>query len=321
MASEEPEAAEYDVTVVGGGPAGCSAAIFTARYGLDTLVFDRGRSSIQRCAHLANYLGFPAGIGVGTFYDLMHDQVEEAGGEVIADLVESVRRDELADGGEGVDEGERDVRFVVETQDGRRVRTRRVVAATRYDGEYLRELCGDDLFVTHERGDDAHEHVDRSYPEADGTTPIPGLYVASPSEAADRQAIVAAGRGAEVGLQVVEDVRRERGFPDSIATHYDWIRREAELTDEWVGRDRWREWFDDHLPGETDAESATDEDRPRELREREIDRRFDTYLPAEEVERRNERGQERLLAHVDDDVVLRAADEIRRERQSTEAGD
>jgi len=52
---------DHDVVVVGGGPAGCAAGVFTARYGLDTMIFDRGRSSIQRCAYLENYLGFPRG--------------------------------------------------------------------------------------------------------------------------------------------------------------------------------------------------------------------------------------------------------------------
>lgn len=50
---------DYDVVIVGGGPAGCSAGVFTGRYGLDTVIFDRGRSSLRRCAYLENYLGFP----------------------------------------------------------------------------------------------------------------------------------------------------------------------------------------------------------------------------------------------------------------------
>jgi len=40
---------------VGGWPAGCSASVFTARYGLDTVAFDRGRSSLRQCAHPENY--------------------------------------------------------------------------------------------------------------------------------------------------------------------------------------------------------------------------------------------------------------------------
>lgn len=95
---------DYDVVIVGGGPAGCSAGIFAARYGLETVIFDRGRSSIQRCAHLENYLGFPAGIDIETLYALMHDHAEVAGCEYVSDLVESVTRTDDGDG------------FVVETE-------------------------------------------------------------------------------------------------------------------------------------------------------------------------------------------------------------
>lgn len=63
----------YDVVVVGGGPAGCSAGIFLACEGIDTAIFDRGRSSIARCVNVENYLRFPAGIDVDTLYDRMHD--------------------------------------------------------------------------------------------------------------------------------------------------------------------------------------------------------------------------------------------------------
>lgn len=101
-------------------------------------------------------------------------------------------------------------------------------------------------------------HFERGYAAAtDGTTPIEGLYVASPSVEADRQAIMAAGRGARVGLTLVEDVRRERGYPDSFTDHYDWVRREAELDEEWS--DRWREYFDDRVPDEERRIEATRE--------------------------------------------------------------
>ena len=81
---------EYDVVVVGGGPAGCSAGVFTARDDLDTVVFDRGNSSLRRCAYLENYLGFPAGIDIETFSALAQDHAETAGCEVVDDLVVGV---------------------------------------------------------------------------------------------------------------------------------------------------------------------------------------------------------------------------------------
>jgi len=149
---------DHDVAVVGGGPAGTSAAIFTARYGLDTVVFDRGRSSLARCAVLENYLGFPGGVDVGTFYDLAHDHVEWAGAGVIDDLVERV---EECEDGEG---------FCIRPQEGEPVTAERVVAATRYDGTYLRPLGGDEMFETVEHDGEERDRFDRSYPDDDGRT-------------------------------------------------------------------------------------------------------------------------------------------------------
>jgi glycine/D-amino acid oxidase-like deaminating enzyme len=283
-----------DVAVVGGGPAGCAVGVFTARYGLDTLLFDRGRSSIARCAHLENYLGFPGGIDVETLYDLVHDHATEAGCEIRDDLVESVDRE-----GDG---------FVVTTADGDSVAARRVVAATRYDAEYLRGLDDEAaMFETYEYDGEERERFDTDYPDHDGTTPVEGLYVASPS-AESLQALVVAGRGARVGGQVIEDVRRQRGYPEGVATHVDWMRVAAERGDEWADRDRWREWYATRLPA--------DHDPSPERREREIDRRLETYLTDDEIERRRERAHDRLLEHVDDDRILAAARDIESRREA-----
>ena len=284
---------DHDVVVVGGGPAGCSAGVFTARYGLDTVVFDRGRSSIQRCAHLENYLGFPAGIDIETLYKLIHDHAEEAGCEIVPDLVESV--------------GQADDGFVVEPEEGDSVTARRVVAATRYDGEYMRGLNDDSaMFEEYEHDGEIHETFDSEYADHDGTTPVDGLYVASPASEADRQAIMAAGRGARVGLRVVEDAREQRGYPEAVVDHYDWMREESTLEGEWSDRDRWREWFDEQVPDDHDL----DEDRRVKLRERDIDRSFETYLSDDGIEQRGERGQKRLLEHVDDDLIREYAADL-----------
>ncbi|UIO99496.1 NAD(P)/FAD-dependent oxidoreductase [Halobaculum sp. CBA1158] len=298
MSTTETESAhdyDHDIVIVGGGPAGCSAGVFTARYGLDTIIFDRGRSSIQRCAHLENYLGFPAGIDIEMFYELMHEHAETAGCEIVPDLVDSV---EQADDEEG---------FVVTPQEGEAVTARRVIAATRYDGEYMRGL--DDaaaMFEPH----DGDEHFDRTYAASNGTTPVDRLYVASPSKAADRQAIMAAGYGARVGLQVIEDIHRDRGYPDAIVEHYDWLRRDTELEGEWGDRDRWREWIDGQFTDEHDL----NEDQRVAIREEYIDRRFDTYLSTDETAHRKERGQKALLKHIDDGLILDAARDIEADR-------
>jgi hypothetical protein len=46
------------------------------------------------------------------------------------------------------------------------------------------------------------------------------------------------------------------------------------------------------------------------LRERDIDRRLSTYVTDDEIGRRTERGQRRLLDHVDDELVLERARKI-----------
>jgi hypothetical protein len=246
----------------------------------------------------------------------MHDHAEEAGCDVVADLVESV---EPLDDRDSDDDGDGDgpAGFVVRTQEGLAVTARRVVAAARYDGEYMRGLDDEDaMFETHEHDGETHEHFDKGYADEDGTTPVEGLYVAAPYETG-YQASMAAGRGARVGITVVEDARRERGVPEALANHYDWTRRERELTEEWADRDRWREYIHDRLPDD----HGLDEEQLVEMREREIDRRFETYLDDDEVERRTRRGQKRLLEHVDDDAVLAAARRIEAERSASEAGD
>ncbi|MCL4371194.1 MAG: NAD(P)/FAD-dependent oxidoreductase [Chloroflexi bacterium] len=53
----------YDVAIVGAGAAGLSAAIYTARGGLKTLILGNPRKSrVATSRHFDNYLGFPEGI-------------------------------------------------------------------------------------------------------------------------------------------------------------------------------------------------------------------------------------------------------------------
>ncbi|EJN60563.1 NAD(P)/FAD-dependent oxidoreductase [Halogranum rubrum] len=294
---------DYDVVVVGGGPSGCSAGVFTARYGLDTVVFDRGKAALRRAAYVENYLGFPAGVGIETLYDLMHDHAEEVGCEYVPDLVESVERREA--------EGEESGGFVVQTQEGRTVSTRYVVAASWYDGEYLRPLGGSEMFEEHSHGDEVHEHFDPDYADDDGRTPVDGLYVVAPAGERNAQAIIAAGQGAYVARCLLEDHRHEEGLPSTVDRHYDWLRPDSEFSGEWGDRERWREWFDDQFD-----EAEVSDERLAELRERYIDRAFETRLSDEEVEAREVRGQKRLLDHVDDDLILERARELAAEQQA-----
>ncbi len=59
-----PEHMDFDVVIVGAGPAGLSAAVYGASEGLGTLVIDRGGIGGQATSSslIRNYLGFPRGL-------------------------------------------------------------------------------------------------------------------------------------------------------------------------------------------------------------------------------------------------------------------
>ena len=304
-----------DVVVVGGGPAGSAATVFAARYGLETVVFDRGSSALRRCAYLENYLGFPGGVDVDVFHDLVHAHVAEMGArrvEELVDAVERLPRSADANGGEaevdGADAG--DARFRVRTQEGTTVLATDVVAAAWYDGSYLRPLAADaedDLFVEHEHHGEVEERFDPAYADDDGRTPIDGLYVASPSGARSAQAVVAAGNGAHVARSLIEDRRRARGLSGEVAPEYDWLRQESEFSGEWAERDRWREWFENELADDHDLE----DDELAELREDYIDEAFETRIDDAEADERAEDG---LATFVDVVGVERVVDAVGAER-------
>ncbi|MFC6837983.1 FAD-dependent oxidoreductase [Halomarina ordinaria] len=193
-----------DVTVIGGGVAGLSAAVFTARHGLDTLVVDAGESILQRNAHLENFPGFPAGVNGQQLLDLLEEQAAEAGCEQVTATVTTVEETENG--------------FAVETDDGARYRTEYVVAATKNTVGYLEDVDGVGVI---DRG--------KAYVDTDerGRTGVDGLYAAGRLAEKPHQAAVCAGHGAEVGVTILED--------DDRPFYHDWVAPEGYFTDR--GRD------------------------------------------------------------------------------------
>ena len=59
MMMEAPEVVECDVCIVGGGPAGCTCALYTSRADLKTVVLDKNPAvgALAITSHIANYPG------------------------------------------------------------------------------------------------------------------------------------------------------------------------------------------------------------------------------------------------------------------------
>jgi len=83
-----------DCLVVGGGPAGLTAAIYLARFHLDILVVDGGKSRASwiPCTH--NHAGFPDGIKGTELLQRMRDQACRYGAKVETEYVTKLERDD-----------------------------------------------------------------------------------------------------------------------------------------------------------------------------------------------------------------------------------
>jgi len=72
---------EYEVVIIGGGPAGLTAGIYASRARLNSLLLEKGMvgGQIVNAERVENYPGFPEGISGFDLIQLMHQQVERHG--------------------------------------------------------------------------------------------------------------------------------------------------------------------------------------------------------------------------------------------------
>src|SRR5439155_20982728 len=80
-----PRLAEYDLTIVGAGPAGLAAALYAASEGLRTVVIEAVAPGGQAgtTSMIENYLGFPDGVSGGELAARATAQARRFGAEIL----------------------------------------------------------------------------------------------------------------------------------------------------------------------------------------------------------------------------------------------
>jgi thioredoxin reductase (NADPH) len=82
-----------DCLVIGGGPAGLTAAIYLARFHMDILVVDEGKSRAGRIPCTRNVSGFPDGIKGTELLERMREQAQKYGAKIVTERVTKLDRD------------------------------------------------------------------------------------------------------------------------------------------------------------------------------------------------------------------------------------
>ena len=86
-----------DCLIIGGGPAGLTAAIYLARFHLGILVVDGGKSRAATIPCTRNHAGYPEGISGADLLERMRDQAQKYGAKIITEQVTKLER-----GGDGI---------------------------------------------------------------------------------------------------------------------------------------------------------------------------------------------------------------------------
>jgi thioredoxin reductase (NADPH) len=84
----------YDVIIIGAGPAGISASLYTKRSNLNTLVLYQDKSSLEKTDKIENYYGFENGISGTDLYQIGMKQAKNIGVDIKKEEVLKIEKSE-----------------------------------------------------------------------------------------------------------------------------------------------------------------------------------------------------------------------------------
>lgn len=178
----------YDIVVIGAGPAGASAALFTAKAGKKTLMIDDDKS-VTRRAWIENHYGVMETTGPD-LVDTGKKQAEKFGTEIITGKVTKLERV-----GEAVK---------VYTEEGQTYEAKHVIIASGMLTD-VAEASG----ITTKPGTEPRikSIIDV---DAAGKTNIEGVWAAGTVAGVSMHTIITAGDGAKVAINVISELNGER---------------------------------------------------------------------------------------------------------------
>lgn len=177
----------YDIAIIGAGPAGASAAIFTAKAGKKTLLLDHDKSITKR-AWVENHYGVPEVTGP----DLVETGKKQAGkfgAELINSAVVHIEKRENG--------------FTVQTED------------QSYEAKYVILATGLLADLAEKMGLTTKPGTEPRIPknvvvDANGKTEMDGIWAAGTIAGVSVHTIITAGDGARVAINVISEINGER---------------------------------------------------------------------------------------------------------------
>ncbi|MBX6394406.1 MAG: FAD-dependent oxidoreductase [Alicyclobacillaceae bacterium] len=177
----------YDVAVIGAGPAGASAALFTAKAGKKTLLLDNDQSITKR-ARVLNHYGVKEITGP-ELVEIGKQQATAFGAEFVQDKAVDIRK---------TDDG-----FEIQTEKGSYT-AKHVILATGLWTDLAEKIGLKTKPATEPRIKTIIET------DGQGRTSIPGVWAAGTVAGVSVHTIITAGDGAKVAINVISELNGER---------------------------------------------------------------------------------------------------------------